>query len=165
MPSVSSMLWEKTFTLPDIVGDPAAWVCGVCDFALYFPIASYTSEWTVAGVYNDSRFPGRVIMPLRSHRQSLEELTESELSGMWADAVRVGVAIRRVTGAARVNYAVLGNAVPHVHVHLIPRFPEVESLPTRPPWLDPRPLRPLDESDLQNLLMALGGALADQGNS
>jgi diadenosine tetraphosphate (Ap4A) HIT family hydrolase len=45
----------------------------------------------------------------------------------------------------RVNIAILGNEVAHVHFHLIPRRPLDEPIPTRPPWEHPKPKHPLSE--------------------
>lgn len=67
--------------------------------------------------------------------------------------------LRELTEATRVNYAVLGNAEPHLHAHLIPRFPALEPVPHRPPWEDPRERRSLGER-LGHLAEALGVRLA-----
>lgn len=64
-----------------------------------------------------------------------------------------------MTAAARINYAVLGNAEPHLHVHLIPRSTE-EAKPTRPPWEHPQGSRPLQVVRSGRLLQRLKDALA-----
>jgi diadenosine tetraphosphate (Ap4A) HIT family hydrolase len=64
-----------------------------------------------------------------------------------------------VTGAPRINYAVLSNAEPHLHAHLIPRQPASEALPSRPPWNDPRDLGPLGQEQLESLSDALARLL------
>lgn len=38
-----------------------------------------------------------------------------------------------------VNLAILDNTMSHIHVHLIPRFPQNEANPQLSPWGDPRP--------------------------
>ena len=60
------------------------------------------------------------------------DLDDGELAGYWRDVRAAGAAIRTVFGPCHLNYQLLGNAVPHVHTHVIPRYPD-----------DPAPGRPL----------------------
>jgi diadenosine tetraphosphate (Ap4A) HIT family hydrolase len=46
---------------------------------------------------------------------------------------QAGRVLQRVFGADKMNYQMLGNAVPHLHAHLIPRY-----------FTDPAPQRPID---------------------
>lgn len=46
---------------------------------------------------------------------------------------KVGEVVKGAVGAKRMNYAILGNAVPHVHAHVIPRF-ETDPNPNQSPW-------------------------------
>jgi diadenosine tetraphosphate (Ap4A) HIT family hydrolase len=51
------------------------------------------------------------------------------------DMSLIGDAILEVTGAARINYEILGNAEPALHVHIIPRFAaEPEQFRAGPVW-------------------------------
>lgn len=136
------------------------WQCERCGFELYLPVDAPVLGPSVLGLYDDARFPGRCILVYRRHVEHLESLPPDELSRLWQDAARVAGAIRRLTGAARVNYAVLGNATPHLHVHLIPRQPGQEELPTRPPWNDPRPLAGLPPGETARLGASLARLLA-----
>lgn len=63
---------------------------------------------------------------LREHAEHLDELSLAAQSAVFAEVARVARAVRRVvrarTGhAPRINYECLGNVVPHVHWHVIPR--------------------------------------------
>ena len=62
------------------------------------------------------------VEPLR-HAPGLADLTDAEARrvGLWC--TRASRALRQVAGAAHVYAAVLGDGVPHLHVHLLPRFP------------------------------------------
>jgi diadenosine tetraphosphate (Ap4A) HIT family hydrolase len=47
----------------------------------------------------------------------------------------LGDALLAVTGAARINYEMLGNLDPALHAHVIPRYmDEPENLRTKPIW-------------------------------
>ncbi|HXG63978.1 MAG TPA: HIT family protein [Blastocatellia bacterium] len=50
------------------------------------------------------------------------ELSTEEASAFMRDIQRAGRAIQQVTGAVKINYEIHGNAVPHLHVHLFPRY-------------------------------------------
>jgi len=54
---------------------------------------------------------------------------------LMADASSVGDALLELTGAVRINYEILGNLEPALHVHIFPRFSsEPEELRTQPVW-------------------------------
>lgn len=116
------------------------WTCATCGFELYVPVEVQGLSVSHLGLHSDGRFPGRCLLVYRDHVEHMEALSPGDLAALWADAARVGDAVRRLVGADRINYAVLGNAVRHLHVHVIPRVAASEPLPTRPPWEDPRPL-------------------------
>jgi diadenosine tetraphosphate (Ap4A) HIT family hydrolase len=126
---------------------------------VYEPIAAPSLLVTRLGLYAEGRFPGRCIVVYRTHAEHMEELQPDALAALWADAARVGDAVKRLTGAARINYAVLGNTTAHLHVHVIPRQPGAEPLPTRPPWNDPRDLVPLDTAQAARMKASLGAML------
>ena len=50
------------------------------------------------------------------------ELDEEEAAGYWREVLRVGSALERHYRPVKLNYQLLGNAVPHLHTHLVPRF-------------------------------------------
>lgn len=136
-----------------------SWSCDVCGMEVYEPVAAPFLLVSRVGLYAEGRFPGRCIVVYTRHAEHMEELEPSSLAALWADVALVGDAVRRVTGAARINYAVLGNATPHLHVHVIPRQPAVEPLPTRPPWNDPRELVTLDPEESRRMKAAIGSLL------
>lgn len=62
------------------------------------------------------------VEPLR-HAPGLADLTDAEAGrvGLWC--TRASRALREAAGAEHVYAAVFGDGVPHLHVHLLPRFP------------------------------------------
>jgi diadenosine tetraphosphate (Ap4A) HIT family hydrolase len=66
---------------------------------------------------------------------SLNALGAKERTAFLLDVTRLGDALIKVTGAQRVNYAILGNLEPALHAHVIPRYAEEpEKLRTAHPW-------------------------------
>jgi diadenosine tetraphosphate (Ap4A) HIT family hydrolase len=74
------------------------------------------------------------------HVADLGDLTPEELADYWRDVQHVGRAINRAFAPCHVNYLLLGNLVPHLHVHVVPRYLD-DPAPGMPlPWaLSPVP--------------------------
>jgi len=93
----------------------------------------------------------------------------TELYLMPADAARTLFDEMRLTAEAiaaivkpwKMNYECLGNSIPHVHWHLLPRY-ESDELRHGPVWLRPEAERkvPLDENDRRALMESLRRQLA-----
>jgi diadenosine tetraphosphate (Ap4A) HIT family hydrolase len=49
------------------------------------------------------------------------ELSLEETAGFWSDVARVAGAVEAEYRPAKMNWFSLGNGVPHLHVHLVPR--------------------------------------------
>ncbi len=75
------------------------------------------------------------------------ELSAGEAAGFWADVARVAGAVDAQYRPAKMNWLSLGNGVPHLHVHLVPRPLRrragrvVRSSPRRSTWRRRRPSR------------------------
>ena len=66
---------------------------------------------------------------------NLNSLGARERIAFLSDMSRLGDALLKVTGAARINYAIFGNQDPALHAHVIPRYlDEPELLRTQQPW-------------------------------
>jgi diadenosine tetraphosphate (Ap4A) HIT family hydrolase len=49
------------------------------------------------------------------------DLSAEEAAGFWADVALVAAAVEAEYRPAKMNWLSLGNGVPHLHVHLVPR--------------------------------------------
>jgi diadenosine tetraphosphate (Ap4A) HIT family hydrolase len=63
------------------------------------------------------------------------ELTEEETSSYWRELRLVAAAIEEVMRPVKMNYNLLGNSVPHLHAHIVPRYAD----DPRPGWPFPFP--------------------------
>jgi len=72
------------------------------------------------------------------HVNEPTELDDAEASGYWAEVLTVARALIDVYKPLKMNYETLGNSLPHLHTHLIPRFTD-----------DPRPGQPFPLSAQQ----------------
>ena len=66
---------------------------------------------------------------------SLNELDTAHRADFLLDMCTIGDAIKKVTGAYRVNYGIMGNTDPFLHAHITPRFlDEPEAMLHNHPW-------------------------------
>jgi diadenosine tetraphosphate (Ap4A) HIT family hydrolase len=96
---------------------------------------------------------GHAIVVFRErHVADFTSLTAEEVAAYWQDVHAVARMIERVFAPCHMNYQLLGNLVPHLHVHLVPRYVD-DPAPGRPlPW-EPKPVEP-PEFDRQRRLLA-----------
>lgn len=125
-------------------------ICKICDFELFSPIVR--EPVTTLGLYDDARFRGRSILLLNKHFENIEELPTVVSNAFMEDIKLYVKVLKNVLNVSRVNVSILGNSVPHIHAHLIPRYPEVEKFPGKSPWNDPRPLEVLPTDDKKGLI-------------
>ncbi len=131
--------------------------CAVCGFGLWLPV--WRLQVSEVGLYDDARFPGRAIVSLTEHFDDFDTVPEELMCEFMADVQQVSRSLRTVTGAPRVNVAILGNQESHVHAHVIPRHPEQEARPKNSPWQDPRPHSKLPPAELQTISARLRDSL------
>ena len=76
--------------------------------------------------------PGYTLVIWRGrHVTEPTELDEAEAAGYWAEVLAVARALISVYRPLKMDYETLGNSLPHLHTHLVPRFTD-----------DPRPGQP-----------------------
>jgi len=51
-----------------------------------------------------------------------QSMTAGEHAGFWTDVSSVAKAIEAAFGPIHLNFQILGNQDPHVHVHIVPRY-------------------------------------------
>jgi diadenosine tetraphosphate (Ap4A) HIT family hydrolase len=66
---------------------------------------------------------GHLFVEPRRHAPEMADLTGAEAASMGLWCSRASLALREVAGAEHVYVAVIGDGVPHLHIHLLPRFP------------------------------------------
>lgn len=70
----------------------------------------------------NSPMRGYCCLVLKRHAVELYELTGDEACALMRDLQRVSEAVQKITGAVKMNYEIHGNTIPHLHVHLFPRY-------------------------------------------
>lgn len=77
--------------------------------------------------------PDYSVLVCTRHVPEPHHLSPEEQVSFFQDLVRVTQALDRVFAPAKMNILLLGNLVPHLHAHLVPRY-----------YGDPAPGRPID---------------------
>jgi diadenosine tetraphosphate (Ap4A) HIT family hydrolase len=79
---------------------------------------------------------GYTIVTWRSrHVAEPTELEADEAAAYWLELLRVARALEEHFEPVKLNYDVLGNSMPHLHTHVIPRYAD----DPRPGWPFPFP--------------------------
>lgn len=150
-------------SVSSLTAEPALQACGQCGFILWNPLGSVGC--CDVGLYDDARFPGRLLVSYRPHMDHFDEMSDGALIDFMTTIRTLSRLLRDITSADRVNVAILGNTEPHVHAHLIPRIAHREPEPRKSPWDDPRPREPLNNLEKARLMYVLPRRLHLDGSS
>ncbi len=96
---------------------------------------------TRAFLHDDQFFPGWTVVVLDRHATELYTLERAERAQVMDDVAAAAEAVARAFAAVKVNYALLGNQLPHMHWHVIPRLAD-DPIPKDVVWAlghSPRP--------------------------
>ncbi|SMF98325.1 HIT family protein [Burkholderia singularis] len=82
---------------------------------------------------NETDYPGFCRVIWQAHVAEFSDLSDAERTHLMRIVYAVERAVRRVMQPTKVNLASLGNQVPHLHWHVIPRFSNDAHFP-QPIW-------------------------------
>ena len=121
-------------------------VCPECQFELFHYVGTVNS--CPVGIYSDARFPGRLILVLPHHAEHLHTATQQDLDVFWEAVTQISRTLESIPEVTRTNVAVLGNQLPHIHAHIIPRR-STDDMPHKAPWEDTRAKEPLHPKQVE----------------
>jgi histidine triad (HIT) family protein len=88
--------------------------------------AMYEDHLVYAGhIHNDQgpTYLGYLMAELKRHTPGLAEQTNEEAQALGLLVARLSRALKASEGAEHVYLFVLGDHVPHLHIHVVPRYP------------------------------------------
>ena len=86
------------------------------DDLVYASHAFQTSE-------QDTVYLGWLVVETRRHIPGLADLTDEEGQALGLLIARLSRILKSITNAEHIYAFVLGHGVPHLHIHLLPRYP------------------------------------------
>ena len=106
-------------------------------------------------------YPGFLRVVVNAHVKEMTDLAVSDRAEVMRVVFAAEAALRQVLRPDKINLATLGNRVPHVHWHVIPRFTDDPHFPN-PVWSSKRRAltRVADPELPQQLALALNKQLA-----
>ncbi|RKE78265.1 HIT family protein [Rhizobium sp. AG855] len=81
----------------------------------------------------DSRWPWLILVPQRANVSEVFDLTPLDQAMLTFEQVTVGAALKKATGADKINIAAIGNIVRQLHVHVVARVENDTNWPS-PIW-------------------------------
>ncbi len=98
--------------------------CRFCDFKENYLIIKDYKYWTL--VLAESQYIlGRTIAFLKRHIRFFEELTDEESLEIKQIVGEIKSALNKTFKPDWFNVMQLGNLVPHLHIHMVPRYKKV----------------------------------------
>jgi diadenosine tetraphosphate (Ap4A) HIT family hydrolase len=92
-----------------------------------------SNEFLRVVLVDDPDFPGFARVIWNDHVREVSDLAAADQQRLMQTVFAVERAQRAVLAPAKVNLASLGNVVPHLHWHVIPRFTDDSHFP-QPVW-------------------------------
>jgi diadenosine tetraphosphate (Ap4A) HIT family hydrolase len=97
----------------------------------------YRGEKYRVVLVDDANYPGFCRVIWNGHAKEMTDLSAADRSLLMDAVWRVEEAVREVMQPAKINVASLGNVVPHLHWHVIPRYEDDAHFPS-PVWAEIR---------------------------
>jgi len=93
----------------------------------------YESRVSVAKLNPDQAFEGYTFLTLKWHEEELYKLADKDRKQFLEDMSLVANALSKTFKPDKMNYELLGNSMPHLHWHLVPRYTS-DPMWGRPIW-------------------------------
>lgn len=97
-------------------------------------------------------------MTLKWHKEELYQLADNERRTFLEDMSIIARGLSEAFHPDKMNYELLGNGIPHLHWHLIPRF-KLDPSWGRPIWAGQRRQKRLGREDYENTVRLIKDSL------
>ena len=87
-------------------------------------IMFYVGEMKAGTLYlfKDQSHLGRCVLALKDHKKELCECEPQELADFADDLAKASGAVKELWGCTKLNLASFGDANPHLHFHIVPKY-------------------------------------------
>lgn len=73
-------------------------------------------------LFREQTHRGRCVVAYRNHVNELFELPDAEMQAFVRDVARAARALKTAFHAAKINYGAYSDKLPHLHMHLVPKY-------------------------------------------
>jgi diadenosine tetraphosphate (Ap4A) HIT family hydrolase len=117
-------------------------------------------ETSTLFLFREQSYRGRCVVALNAHETELFRLDRDTLCAFSRDVAKTAAALQRAFGAAKINYAIYGDLVSHLHYHVVPKQE------SGPHWGEPFAVHPspeiyLSEAGYQDVITAIKQHLSE----
>jgi diadenosine tetraphosphate (Ap4A) HIT family hydrolase len=109
---------------------------------------------TKAYLHEDQFFTGWTVLVLKRHATELFHLSRDERACLIEEVAFVADGLAEEFHAVKINYELLGNQLPHIHWHLIPRL-ATDPHRLEPVWRIAHEPRPLSSGEHEDMMARL----------
>jgi diadenosine tetraphosphate (Ap4A) HIT family hydrolase len=95
-------------------------------------------------LFREQTYRGRCIVALNAHQPELFSLDDGTLHQFSKDVARAAHAVQKAFKPGKINYAVYGDLVPHLHYHIVPKYKDGDC------WGKPFEMNPSGKSILSD---------------
>ncbi len=109
-------------------------------------------------LFKEQTYHGRCVVAYKHHVNELYELPPAELALFTQDVARAAQALKAAFDPAKINYGAYSDKLPHLHVHLVPKYVDGPSWGTTFTMM-PEPKKLLADADYAVLIAKIRAAL------
>jgi len=135
---------------------PDCWICKSLREPAH--LVFFESRTSVGKLNPDQFFKGYSFVTLKWHDEELYQLTDKSRKNLLEDMSRVAAALAETFNPDKMNYELLGNGMPHLHWHLVPRY-KTDPMWGRPIWIRSRRQKRLTREEYDALVKRLQSLL------
>lgn len=88
-------------------------------------------SWVECYEEAQGRLFGKCHVLSKKHSEHFYDMSKEDMSNFMSDVQKAAQALHQVTEAVKINYEIHGNSMPHLHIHLFPRYLE-DDFPSAP---------------------------------
>src|SRR6266705_1536206 len=128
---------------------PGCWICKILREPAHLTVLE--SRTSVVKLNPDQFFKCYSFVTLMYHVEELYQLTDENRQRFLEEMSRVATALAKTFNPDKMNYELLGNGMPHLHWHLVPRY-KTDPMWGRPIWTGSRRRKGLMREEYESLV-------------
>ncbi|WBW96315.1 GNAT family N-acetyltransferase [Oceanirhabdus sp. W0125-5] len=79
-------------------------------------------SWVEASINAQGCLWGKCHVLSKKHYVEIHDIPQEDLTNFMSDVQKVSKALKEISGAVKINCELHGNSMPHLHMHLFPRY-------------------------------------------